>query len=68
MRHASFDLERSVTIKGAKFRFRSLHAPDARFGMGRHSSSQTLDRIIEITLPAIAGEKNEMIPFMEVTL
>lgn len=69
MSHETFDMERPVTIKGAKFRFRSLHSPDGRFGEGRSKVTEsTLDRIIEITLPAVAGEKNEMIPCMEVTI
>jgi hypothetical protein len=56
-------------IKGASFTFRTLNAPDGRFGHGtRGPRITTLDRLITITLPAIDGEDHKMVPTMEVCL
>ncbi len=54
-------------IRGGKFTFRTLHAPDKRRGM--HGDPQfTLDKLMTFTLPAIEGEDHKMVCSMEVAL
>ena len=56
-------------IKGAAFTFRTLHHPDARFGIrGKSMREAPMDRTMTVTLAAIDGEKHKMIPHMEVQL
>ena len=64
------DLSRACQpIQGASFTFRTLHAPDARWGAGRSAQRQSpIDRMITVTLPAIEGEKHKPIAHMTIIL
>lgn len=50
-------------IRGAPFRFRTLHPPDAR--RDPTADEHTLDRKITVTLAAIPGERHRAKPTME---
>jgi len=67
-RRRDFDLRRGCApIRGGKFTFRTLHAPDNR--RGAHGEPQfTLDKRMTVTLPAIEGEEHKMVPCMSVHL
>lgn len=63
----SNDTHPPVIVRGAPFQFRTLHPPD-----GRHNrfalEDHTLDRIVTVTLSAIAGMSHREQATREVVL
>ena len=58
-----------LVVRGAPFTFRTF--ADLPFGAGSTPGvprQTTLDRLVTVTLPAIAGEEHPMVPTMEVRL